>query len=173
MYLIAITACYHTRMSKVGIEFASNPLYRAPAYLQLATKKKCNRNDIFVLGVPGRELHTFWQNVSYHALSFTRPVEEGRAVVDIDCRCHKNTANVEDLEASKSSTLAVFLWHLPLKRNQLIGLMNLKLRAQKVEEQQKPNRISCNLAQVQLKGLILISRLQGQASLMWLHQALA
>lgn len=85
-------------MSKVSIKFASNPLYRAPAYLQLATKKKCNRNDIFVLGVPGRELHTFWQNVSYHALSFTRPVEEGRAVVDIDCRCHKNTANVEDLE---------------------------------------------------------------------------
>ena len=82
-------------MSKVYIKFKSNPLYRAPAYLQLATKKKCNRSDIFVLGVPGHELHRFWQNVSYHALSFTRPVEGGRAVVDIDCRCHKNTAEVE------------------------------------------------------------------------------
>ena len=82
-------------MSKVYIKFKSNPQYRAPAYLQLATKKKCNRSDIFVLGVPGHELHWFWQKVSYHALSFTRPVEEGRAVVDIDCRCHKNTANLE------------------------------------------------------------------------------
>ena len=88
-------------MSKVGIEFASNPLYRAPAYVQLAAKKKCNRNDIFVLGVPKCELELFWKSISCHALSFTRPVEEGRAVVDIDCRYHKNTADV-DVEWSKT-----------------------------------------------------------------------
>ena len=78
----------------MGIEFASNALYRAPAYLQLAAKRKCNRSDIFILGVLKQELQQFWQSVSFHALSFTRPVEEGRAVVDIDCRCHKNTADV-------------------------------------------------------------------------------
>ena len=43
----------------------------------------------------GRMLAT----MHYHL--YTRPVEEGRAVVDIECRCHKNTANV-DVERNKS-----------------------------------------------------------------------
>ena len=86
------------------IEFKSNRSYRAPAHIQLAAKKKCNRDDIFVLGVDKTELAVFWlYNVSYHALSFTRPVEKGRAVVDIDSRCHKNTAELA-AERSKDSS---------------------------------------------------------------------
>ena len=42
----------------------------------------------------GRMLAT----MHYHL--YTCPVEEGRAVVDIECRCHKNTANV-DAERNK------------------------------------------------------------------------
>jgi hypothetical protein len=47
-----------------------------------------------VLGVTEEDLHKFWSKASYHAVSFTRPVEKGRAVVDIDSRCHANTAEV-------------------------------------------------------------------------------
>ena len=67
--------------------------YRAPAYLKLAAKRKSDRNDIFILGVKYNELQAFWAGVSYHAVKFTRPVEKGRAVVDIDSRCHANTAD--------------------------------------------------------------------------------
>ena len=89
--------------------FSTKPSYRAPAYIQLAAKKKCNKDGIFVLGVPRNELIEFWQNVSYHALSFTRPVEKGRAVVDVDSRCHKNTAELanersQDCEEDRSGT---------------------------------------------------------------------
>lgn len=73
--------------------FSRNSGYRAPAYVKLAAKRKCNRNDIFILGVPYDELHAFWAGVSYRAVKFTRPVEKGRAVVDIDSRCHANTAD--------------------------------------------------------------------------------
>ena len=76
------------------IELFSNITYRAPAYIQLAAMKKCNDNTIFILGVTDEELSEFWSKVSYHAISFTRPEEKGRAVVSIDTRCHANTANV-------------------------------------------------------------------------------
>ena len=72
--------------------------YRAPAYIQLAAMKKCNDDGIFVLGVAEKDLRKFWSKASYHAVSFTRPVEKGRAVVDIDSRCHANTAEVSDRE---------------------------------------------------------------------------
>ena len=78
------------------IELFSNTTYRAPAYIQLAAMKKCNDNTIFVLGVTEEDLSEFWSKASYHAVSFTRPVEKGRAVVDIDSRCHANTAKVAD-----------------------------------------------------------------------------
>ena len=87
-------------MPRVRVEFKSNRSYRAPAFIQLAAKKKCNRDDIFVVGVAVDKLIAFWKNVNYHALSFTRPVEKGRAVVDIDSRCHKNTAELA-VERSK------------------------------------------------------------------------
>ena len=37
----------------------------------------------------------FWASVTYHALSITRPEEKGRAVVNIDSRCHVNNADSE------------------------------------------------------------------------------
>lgn len=76
------------------IELFSNITYRAPAYIQLAAMKKCNDNTIFIVGVTEKELSKFWSKASYHAVSFTRPVEKGRAVVNIDSRCHANTAEV-------------------------------------------------------------------------------
>ena len=75
-------------------ELFSNVTYRAPAYIRLAAMKKCNDNSIFVLGVTDKELSDFWNKASYHAISFTHPVEKGRAVVSIDSRCHANTAKV-------------------------------------------------------------------------------
>ena len=80
-------------MDKI-LELFGNKTYRAPAYIQLAAMKKCNDNGIFVLGVTEEDLHKFWSKASYHAVSFTRPVEKGRAVVDIDSRCHANTAEI-------------------------------------------------------------------------------
>ena len=77
-------------------EFLFNFTYRAPAYIQLAAMKKCNDDTIFVVGVTEDELSEFWSKASYHAVSFTRPVEKGRAVVDIDSRCHANTAELAD-----------------------------------------------------------------------------
>ena len=121
------------------IEFKSNRSYRAPAYIQLTAKKKCNRDDIFVLGVDKTELAVFWlYNVSYHALSFTRPVEKGRAVVDIDSRCHKNTAELA-AERSKDSS------ENGSESNQTTGLINLKSPAPKVQAQPSQNHISCSL----------------------------
>ena len=75
-------------------EFFSNITFRAPAYIQLAAMRKCNDNTIFVIGVTDEELSEFWSKASYHAISFSRPVEKGRAVVSIDTRCHANTAKV-------------------------------------------------------------------------------
>lgn len=82
------------KSKKRRIELFSNITYRSPAYIQLAAMKKCNDNTIFVVGVTQEELSKFWSKASYHAVSFTRPVEKGRAVVDIDSRCHANTAEV-------------------------------------------------------------------------------
>lgn len=87
-----------SKFSCIVIELFSNKTYRAPAYIQLAVLKKCNDSTIFVLGVTEEELSQFWSKASYHAISFTRPEEKGRAVVNIDSRCHANTAEVKDLE---------------------------------------------------------------------------
>ena len=81
-------------MDKILGLFSNDSTYRAPAYIQLAAMKKCNDNGIFVLGVTEEDLNKFWSKASYHAVSFTRPVEKGRAVVDIDSRCHANTTEI-------------------------------------------------------------------------------
>ena len=70
--------------------------------------KKCNDNSIFVLGVTEEDENQFWSKFSYHAVSFTRPVEKGRAVVDIDSRCHANTAEVEDPDKKQSDSFDRF-----------------------------------------------------------------
>ena len=88
-----------------SIEFQTNNIYRAPAYIQLAAKKKLNRPDIFVLGVTKDELKMFWDSVTYHALEITIPKEKGRAVVDIDSRCHANDAKKLVLVDENASTL--------------------------------------------------------------------
>ena len=90
-------------------------IYRAPAYLQLAAKRKCNKDDIFIVGVTDYELFLFRYSMKYHAISVTRPEEKGRAVVAIESRCHKNTAefavdeivqpqSTSDRELSESKT---------------------------------------------------------------------
>ena len=88
------------KKSKISrIELFSEKTYRAPAYIQLAALKKCNDNTIFVLGVTEEELSEFWSKASYHAVSFTKPKKKGRgAIVNIDSRCHANTAEVKDPE---------------------------------------------------------------------------
>ena len=88
-----------------SIEFQSNKIYRAPAYLRLAVKKKLNNENIFVLGVPKYELKQFWDGVSYHALEITMPKEKGRAVVDIDSRCHANDATQMTMDENASTQL--------------------------------------------------------------------
>ena len=88
-----------------SIEFQTNKIYRAPAYLRLAVKRKLNNESIFVLGVPKRELKEFWDGVSYHALEITMPKEKGRAVVDIDSRCHANDATGMAVDENGSTLL--------------------------------------------------------------------
>ena len=67
--------------------------YRAPAYIQLAAKRKCNLEGIFIVGVPNEDLQQFKSSMKYHALVIHVPEEKGRAVVAIDSRCHSNTAD--------------------------------------------------------------------------------
>jgi hypothetical protein len=86
-----------------SIEFQTNKIYRAPAYLRLAIKRKLNNEDIFVLGVPKDELKQFWEGVSYHALEITMPTEKGRAVVDIDSRCHANDATRMQMDMDENT----------------------------------------------------------------------
>ena len=88
-----------------SIEFQTNKIYRAPAYLRLAVKQKLNNESIFVLGVPKHELKEFWDGVSYHALEITMPKEKGRAVVDIDSRCHANDATGMAVDENGSALL--------------------------------------------------------------------
>ena len=89
-----------SKVSRIDLGLFSDKIYRAPAYIQLAALKKCNDNTIFLLGVTEEELSEFWSKASYHAIHFTRdrPEEKGRAVVNIDSRCHANTAEVKDPE---------------------------------------------------------------------------
>ena len=75
------------------IEFKDHN-YRAPAYIQLAAKRKCNDENIFVLGVKDKELKEFQQKMEFHAIEITVPEEKGRAVVAIESRCHANTADM-------------------------------------------------------------------------------
>ena len=69
--------------------------YKTPDYILEATKRKYGE-DIFVIGVSSSALNTFLKGMSYHTLGTTRPVELGRAVVDVDCKSHTNTAQSEN-----------------------------------------------------------------------------
>ena len=60
-----------------------------PNYIQKALKRKYGQN-IRVLGALGDDIHRFWKQVSYHALTSTVPTEVGRAIVSIDTKCHAN-----------------------------------------------------------------------------------
>ena len=54
------------------------------------------RTSEFVLGTTQAALNKLWQSMSYHAVSSSPPEEKGRAVVDIDCKCHINKAEGKD-----------------------------------------------------------------------------
>ena len=76
-------------------KMGNSPIYRAPAYIQLAAKRKTNKEDIFVVGVKDKKLQEFKKNINYHGVKIHRPEPKGRAVVAIDTRCHANTAKFE------------------------------------------------------------------------------
>lgn len=74
--------------------------YKKLWWIEETAKKKYGQ-DIFVLGTTQAELNRFWQSVSYHALTSSRPEEIGRAIVDIDCKCHVNQADGQEGEKDK------------------------------------------------------------------------
>ena len=80
----------------------------------------------------GRMLAT----MRYHL--YTRPVEEGRAVIDLLIAGATRTQPMWTLKGIKA---------MIQRRNQLIGLTSFQLQAQKRWEQQRLNHISCSLAQ--------------------------
>jgi len=65
--------------------------YRNPDYLVAIAKRKFGK-EIFVLGATFLDLINFWDLVQQSALSIGSPHEVGRAVIDIDSKCHNNTS---------------------------------------------------------------------------------
>ena len=74
------------------LRLLSTPIYRAPAYIQLAAKRKTNKEDIFVVGVKDEKMQEFKKKINHHGVKIESPKPKGRAVVAIDTRCHANTA---------------------------------------------------------------------------------
>lgn len=70
---------------------SGNVVYKKLSWVEEIAKRKYGR-DIFVLGTTQNALNNLWKSVSYHAVSSSRPKEKGRAIVDIDCKCHVNQA---------------------------------------------------------------------------------
>ena len=68
---------------------------KKPTYIEDAAKRKYGHN-IHVIGATQEDINKFWKSVSYHALDSTLPVEVGRAVVDIDSKCHINESDGND-----------------------------------------------------------------------------
>lgn len=91
------------------LDFFTNCIYRAPAYIQLAAKRKLNDENIFVVGVKDEELKKFWRSMKAHALEVTIPEEKGKAVIAIDSRCHANTAELATSEESKEDWFDQFV----------------------------------------------------------------
>ena len=110
----------------------------------------------------GRMLAT----MHYHL--YTRPVEEGRAVVDIECRCHKiqNTANV-DVERNKSDDS---------EEKPADWFDEFSITSSKEMGMTKTKSYQLQLSSSTTKGAnfnFKIAGAQEQGSSMWLHQALA
>lgn len=79
-------------------------VYSRPAYIQLAAKRKCNRDDIYVVGVEHNELSKFTSSLMFHAISIEQPKEKGRAVVAIDSRTHANAAESADFVSTGATS---------------------------------------------------------------------
>ena len=79
----------------------SNPgAYKKLAWIEDIAKRKYGP-DIFVLGTTQVALNKLKKDLSYHAVSSSRPEERGRAVVDIDCKCHINKAEGKEDESGE------------------------------------------------------------------------
>lgn len=76
-------------------------IYKKLSWIEEIAKRKYGP-DIFVLGTPLDELNLFWRSLSYHALSASYPKEVGRAIVDIDSKCHVNRAEGQEETIEKS-----------------------------------------------------------------------
>ena len=74
--------------------FDSN-LYKKPSWIEESIKRKYGQ-DVFVVGTTQVALNKLNNSFTYHAVSSSHPEEIGRAIVDIDCKCHVNKAETED-----------------------------------------------------------------------------
>ena len=89
------------KFPKLSWKLSGAVIYKKLSWIEEMAKKKYGPN-IFVLGTTLDDLNHFWESISYHALSATLPKEVGRAVVDIDSKCHVNQAEGQEETPEKS-----------------------------------------------------------------------